>query len=42
MQDIRAGTPVCGMARIITGGRRRSNNDRAQFNSVRRLLHGIA
>lgn len=40
--DIRAETPVCGESARITRDGERGNNDRAQFNSMRRLLRDIA
>ena len=41
-QDIRAETPVCGESAQSPGDGDRGNNDRAQFNSMRRLLRDIA
>ena len=41
-QDIRAEKSVCGASARITGDGERGNNDRAQFNSMRRLLRDIA
>lgn len=43
MQDSQAGHPYAAHRRASSpGDGERGNNDRAQFNSLRRLLHDIA